>query len=213
MNPPSIFAARTPHDVADLARAHPLAWVVSAGAGGPLATPLPLLVHTDAAGCITGIEGHFTRANPQVAALRADPQALLLWLGPQGYVSPSWLADRTQAPTWNYASAQCRVAITFVDDEAATRAHLEALVALHEAGRPSAWQVPEMGERYALLAARIIAFRAEPLALRERFKLGQDERDDVRADIVAGLQRSGGEALCDWMRRFDATGRPARDTT
>jgi len=215
MSPPSTFAARGPGDVAELARAHPLAWVVSAGRDGLLATPLPLLAHTDADGRLSALEGHFALSNPQVAALSADPQALLLWLGPQGYVSPSWLHDRTQAPSWNYASAQCQVRISFNDDAAVLRAHLQALVAAHEAGRDQAWQVDEMGERYATLAARIVSFRAEPVRLQERFKLGQDERADVYADILGGMSRSGadgGTALCEWMRRFNP-GRPDRDTT
>jgi transcriptional regulator len=208
-----LFAAQRAQDIADLARAHPLAWVVSTGATGLLATALPLLVHSSANGRIVAIEGHFARHNPQVAALRADPTALLLWLGPNGYVSPSWMADRTQAPTWNYASAQCRARIGFVDDEAGLRTHLDALVAAHEAGRPAAWRAAEMGERYAMLAARIVAFRAEPLALQERFKLGQDERADVYADILQGLQQgAGGPVLCEWMQRFNR-GRPDRDTT
>jgi transcriptional regulator len=212
MNSPSTFAARRPGDVAELVRAHPLAWVVSMGDDGLLATPLPLLVHTGADGRLSTVQGHFSRANPQVAALRANPQALLLWMGPQGYVSPSWMADRTQAPTWNYASVQCRARIGF-DDERALRAHLEALVSAHEVGRTKPWHPDEMGTRYAVLAARIIAFHAEPLQINERFKLGQDERHDVYADILGGLQGGGGgQALCDWMRRFNA-GRPARDTT
>jgi transcriptional regulator len=213
MSVPSIFAAREPGDVAFLARAHPLAWVVSLGSEGLLATPLPLLAHTDADGRLAALEGHYARSNPQVTALRADPRALLLWMGPQGYVSPSWMADRTQAPTWNYASAQCRVRIHFDDDPDALRAHLESLVAAHEAGRPRPWRPEEMGARYDTLAARIVSFRAEPTQVDARFKLGQDERHDVYADILQGLQRPGGApALCDWMRRFNP-GRPDRDTT
>ena len=207
------FAARRPQDVADLARAYPLAWLVSAGPNGSLATALPLLVHTDEQGGLSALEGHFARANPQVAALRSDANALLLWIGPQGYVSPSWMADRTQAPTWNYASAQCRVRIGFIDDEAATHEHLHRLATLHEAGRLSAWAATEMGARFDTLAARIVAFRAEPVTVNERFKLGQDEREDVYADILSGLQRQGDNAaLCDWMRRFNP-GRPDCDTT
>lgn len=209
----SIFSAQCPRDSADLARLHPLAWVVSMGAGGPLATPLPLLVHSTAGGAISAVEGHFARHNPQVAALQADPQALLLWLGPNGYVSPSWMRDRSQAPSWNYASLQCRVRIAFSDDETALRTHLDALVAVHEAGRPGAWQAAEMGARYATLAARIVAFRAELPEPRPRFKLGQDERHDVYADILQGLrQASGHAALCEWMQRFNS-GRPDRDTS
>lgn len=214
MSLPAIFDARQPADVADLVRRHPLAWVVSLGEGGLLATPLPLLAHRDDHGHLVRLEGHFSRANPQVAALRADPHALLLWLGPQGYVSPSWMADRAQAPSWNYASAQCKARLRFVadDDPAAVRAHLQALSAAHEAGRPQAWQVDELGERYAALAARVAVFHAEPLSLRGRFKLGQDERADVYHDILAGLRQAGEQPLCEWMQRFNPQ-RPDRDTT
>jgi hypothetical protein len=60
-----------------------------------------------------------------------------------------------------------------------------------------------MGPRLAQLAQRVIAFRAEVLDGRERYKLGQDERDDVFADILTGLSAGGDAALVDWMRRFN----------
>jgi transcriptional regulator len=76
------------------------------------------------------------------------------------------------------------------------------MVGTMEAGRPQAWQVDEMGPRLERLARGIIAFEAEVLAVEARFKLGQDERDDVFAEILSGLERSGDDALATWMRRF-----------
>ena len=210
---PNRFAACSPHDLSDLAAGHPLAWICSAGPNGLMATPLPLRLKHGEDGGLLAVEGHFAIANPHVAALRADPQALVLWLGVQGYVSPSWMADRTQAPSWNYASAQCRVAVRFEDgaeaDEYATLRHLRALACEHEAGRPEAWSVDEMGPRLQQLAQRVVSFRAEVLALHERYKLGQDERDDVFADILAGLGGSAQAPLAEWMRRFNPGRGPA----
>jgi transcriptional regulator len=201
--PPNRFAARGPQDLADLARGHPLAWICSRGPAGQVASPLPLVPKFAADGRIEAVEGHFARSNPQVAALRADAEAWILWLGVQGYVSPSWMADRTQAPTWNYASAQLRVTVRLLDDPDAITAHLRELTERQEAGRPRAWRIDDMGPRLALLAQRVIAFRAEVVDCTERYKLGQDERDDVYADILAGLDTQPDAALPAWMRRFN----------
>jgi transcriptional regulator len=38
---------------------------------------------------------------------------------------------------------------------------------------------------------------------RARFKLGQDERDAVFADITDGLARSGADELLAWMRELN----------
>lgn len=205
MSAPDRFAARGPHDLADLARGHPLAWLCSAGPAGLLSTPLPLLPVFADDGRVVAVEGHFARNNAQVAALREQPRATVLWMGVQGYVSPSWMADRTQAPTWNYATAQLEVDVRFDERPDAILRHLRELSERQEAGRPDAWRVDEMGPRLLQLAQRVIAFRADVVACRERYKLGQDERDDVFADILAGLSTAGDPALVDWMRRFNPT--------
>ncbi|MBW8757519.1 MAG: FMN-binding negative transcriptional regulator [Burkholderiales bacterium] len=200
---PNRFAPRGPQDLADLARRQPLAWVCSRGPAGLLATPLPLVPKLAPDGRVVAVEGHFARSNAHVDALRADGRATVLWLGVQGYVSPSWMADRTQAPTWNYASAQLQVDVRLVEDPDAIIAHLRELTGRQEADRPRAWTIDEMGARLASLARRVIAFRAEVVASREKYKLGQDERDDVYADILAGLDAQPDAALPAWMRRFN----------
>jgi transcriptional regulator len=196
------FAARSPRDIADLVLDHPLAWVTSAGEAGPEATLLPIRPVFGSAGEIVRLDGHLARRNPQVEAMRRDPRALILFLGPNGYLSPSWLADRSQAPTWNYASTQFLCRLELFEDEPSLQAHLRDLVGAHEAGRPMAWNLDETGERYHRLVRGIIGFRAEVLETRAKFKLGQDERDDVFADMMTGLGANGGEALAGWMDRF-----------
>lgn len=198
------FDARSPEDVQGLVLAHPLAWVVSTGADRPPSTLLPIRPQFDAEGRITHLIGHFARSNPQVAHLRREPLASILFLGPHGYISPSWFADRTQAPTWNYASAEFRVKIEFLEDDAELEAILRDLVAAVESGRANAWTLEDMGERYSQLSRRIIAFRAPVQLERAKFKLGQDERDDVYADIRRGLIDAGREDLLAWMDRFNA---------
>ncbi|HVW70815.1 MAG TPA: FMN-binding negative transcriptional regulator [Steroidobacteraceae bacterium] len=196
------FAARSSEDITKLVQDYPLAWVVSTAGGEPRGSLLPLRpVFVE--GRLAGLTGHFARSNPHVGLLRRDGRALVLFLGCNGYISPSWMADRTQAPTWNYASSQFLVDIEFFDDAGEVEAHLRDLVGAMEAGRPNAWSVDEMGERYRSLARRVIGFTARIRAAEPRFKLGQDERDDVFADILAGLGRERAGVLTQWMKAFN----------
>jgi transcriptional regulator len=54
-----------------------------------------------------------------------------------------------------------------------------------------------MGARYAQLAQYVIAFRATVREVHAAFKLGQDERPETFAEIVAGVD----PALGAWMTR------------
>ncbi|MEX0899745.1 MAG: FMN-binding negative transcriptional regulator [Gammaproteobacteria bacterium] len=200
----SKFAARTAADTARLVEASPLAWVVSGVGENFRATLLPIRAVTDDKGGVARLTGHFARRNDQVTLLSVDPRATILFLGPHGYVSPSWMADRTQAPTWNYASAQFLVEIEFFDDPPRVRAHLDDLVQAMEGDRANAWTVDETAQRYAALSRNIAGFDARIIETREKFKLGQDERPDVFADIMSGLERTGQRDLHDWMAVFAA---------
>lgn len=45
--------------------------------------------------------------------------------------------------------------------------------------------------------------RFRVIEIRAKFKLGQDERDDVFVDITTGLARSGQDELLQWMKVFN----------
>ena len=195
------FAPPGEHEVTRLVREYPFAWLVTAADGDFAATPLPLRPVTDDTGAVTALLGHFARRNPHVELLRRVPRTLVLFLGPHGYISSSWLTDRTRTPTWNYASVQYVVDIEFHEDAPTTNAVVRDLVEAMESGRPNAWTVEDMGPRYERLVSGIVAFRAHIRERRVKFKLGQDERDAEYADIVAALAGSGQHDLLDWMQR------------
>lgn len=182
----------------------PLGWLVSLNLTAPLASPIPMQAATDDAGELTELRGHLARRHPLVDRFRQTGRALALFMGPQGYISPSWMADRTQAPTWNYASVQCVVDVVLLDDDQITESDLRDLVAQQEAGRDQAWSVDDMGLRYQRLASGIIGFRAKVVTHSHKFKLGQDERDDVYGDITAALAgQAHSETLLRWMQAFN----------
>ena len=193
-----LFEARDASDVIRLVDEYPLAWIVSAAATGFAATPLPLLAETDSSGTLTSLLGHFALSNPHVAQLRESPWATVLFNGPHGYISPEAVSQQGWAPTWNYAIAQCEVYIEFLPDQ--NDEALERLVSKMEEGRREPWTVDRVGERYASMVRRIIAFRAHVRSVRGRFKLGQDESPHTLNELLSWLPDP---ALKRWMRDFN----------
>lgn len=184
-------------DVRDLIAEYPLAWLLGPGGAAAEAAQLPLLGEFAETGALQSLLGHVPRRHPLVPALEAKPKALVLFQGPQSYISPDQAGVLNWAPTWNFAQLSIEVEVEFLPGE--TGAALASLVDVMEAGRPAPWSPAELGERYALLEQRVVAFRAHVKALVGRFKLGQDERVEVRESIIASL---GTSPLASWMRRF-----------
>ena len=193
------FQPRATEDIARLIAEYPLAWVISAGAAGQAATPLPLLAETGDDGTVRSLLGHFARANPHAALIERQPEAMILFQGPQGYISPRLVSRPDWAPTWNYAVLRfdVEIALSPAENHAALAALAEAL----ERDQPRPWSPGRLGPRYARLEPRIIAFHATVRATHAGFKLGQDETADTFAEIVGGL---GDGDLARWMKKTRA---------
>jgi transcriptional regulator len=195
----SWFADYDANDVADLIAEFPLAWVTAADGAAEHAALLPLVARLDDAGQVVRLIGHMMRRNPLWPALVADPRALILFQGPNGYVSPNAVGDRRWIPTWNFAQVRLEAEITF-EPEGIDSA-LAALVDVAETGQDNPWTIDEAGTRYGQLSPLVIAFSARPTKVTAAFKLAQDEKPEV---LRAILDNTSDEALARWTRRFNA---------
>lgn len=184
-----MFDPAAPEDVSKLIAEHPLAWVISRDFQ---ATPLPLLAEHDGAGRLVSLLGHFSKRNPQIQSFERDPSALILFSGPEGYISPTLVSSPKWGPTWNYAVARFEATIEFIPHDNA-----DAIAKLVDHVEPEGrWSVERMEERYDALVKGIVAFRAHVTAERATFKLGQDEKSETFSQIVEGVDN---RALAQWM--------------
>lgn len=197
------FAARSGKDVVRLVEENPLGWIVMKDADGPFATAAPVRPSRENDE-LSALIGHVPRRTRIARCMAGESGALILVLGPHGYISPSWMSDRTQAPTWNFTSAQFVTEVRLVDDAVFLERHLRDLTVALERGRPQAWRLEDMGGRYESLAARVVAFEARIVAGDARFKLGQDENDGTLEEIIQALGTRGETALASLMRDFNS---------
>lgn len=185
----------------DLVRAHPLGLLVTAGAGGLMANPIPFLVRADE-GPFGTLHAHLARANPQWAELEAGADCLVVFQGPQAYVTPSWYASKREhgrvVPTWNYATVHAWGRAIPHDDPAWLHAQVEALTRLRETPREKPWAVDDAPAPFVASQLKGIVGIEIPIARIEgKWKVSQNRPEADRAGVVAGYREGGETALAD----------------
>src|SRR5690606_14776669 len=78
-----------------LIQAHPLGLLITAGAGGLMANPVPFQLDPTA-GATGTLRAHLARANPQWRELATLDECLVVFQGPQAYITPSWYATKQE---------------------------------------------------------------------------------------------------------------------
>ena len=178
--------------------AHPLAALVTAvdGPASLFATHLPILLHRSV-GPLGTLRGHLARANPHARQLATgDVPALVLFSGPDAYITPNWYPLKAEhgrvVPTWNYVAVHASGTAVLRDDPEFLRAHLEALVARHEAARSMAWNVSDAPEEFIESQARaIVALEIRIDRLEGKWKMSQNRAAADIDGVIAGLGASG----------------------
>ncbi len=181
-----------------LVRTHPLGLLITAGPRGLQANALPFLVDP-APGAQGRLRAHLARPNPQVAELAAVDTCLVVFQGPQEYITPSWYATKRQTgkvvPTWNYVVVQARGRPTLVDDASWLRRLLDDLTDRHEGQRADPWQVDDAPSPFVTAQIKGIVGLEIPIdRIEGKWKVSQNRPAADRAGVEAGLREAGGSA-------------------
>ena len=161
-----------------LIRAQPLGTLITFGAGRLEANLIPFLL--DAARGSNGIlQGHVARANGQWREHDPAIEALVVFQGPEAYITPSWYATKAETgkvvPTWNYAVVQVRGPLRVIEDRDWLRAQIEALTRSQEGRRDHPWAVGDAPEAFVEAQIKGIVGIEIPIAQHRRQVEGQPE--------------------------------------
>jgi transcriptional regulator len=179
----------------DFIRAHPLGLLITAGPAGLIANLFPFLLDPDGSGNGT-LRLHIARANPQWRELAAIEQCLVVFQGPQDYVTPSWYATKRETgkvvPTWNYATVHAWGRPRLVDDDAWLRRQLEDLTRSREGRRAAPWQVDDAPADFIAAQMRaIVGVEIPILAIEGKWKMSQNRPQADRLGVIAGFREAG----------------------
>jgi transcriptional regulator len=180
----------------DLMDAYPLGTWVCPGTEGLIANHIPFLLDRSR-GKFGTLLGHVSRANPVWQQFLADEQSIVMFQGPQAYITPGWYPSKSEhgkvVPTWNYAVAHARGTPRVVHDEAWLLDLLSRLTTAQEASRPLAWKVSDAPRDFIDKLLRAVVGIEIPIdSLSGKLKASQDEALQDRLGTVAGLNADGG---------------------
>jgi transcriptional regulator len=171
---------------------HPLGLLVTHGDEGLEASPIPFLLYADE-GDHGVLRAHFARANRHWQQLVGRAECLVVFQGPDGYVTPSWYPSKSDThkvvPTWNYATVQVWGCPSVTEDAAWLRRQLDDLTTFHEKGRPQPWSVDDApGEYIAGQMKAIIGIEIPIGRIEGKWKMSQNKDVADREGVMTGMR-------------------------
>lgn len=189
---PPAFREDRPELLHAAIRAHPLATLVTHGPSGLTANLVPFTLVPGEGGPDL-LRAHLAKANPQLADLRAGGEALVIFQGPQAYVTPAWYPSKQEhgkvVPTWNYILVQAHGRPCVIEDAAWLRAQIDALTTLQEGSRADPWAVTDAPADY--VAAQLKGIAGVEIAIERiagKWKASQNQPAANYEGVVAGLR-------------------------
>ncbi len=192
-----------------LIRARPLATLVTMSATGITANHLPLHL-SPGQGELGCLQGHVARSNPVWQDFVPAVEALAIFHGPEGYISPSWYPTKQQhgkvVPTWNYAVVHVTGVLRVIDDPAWLRKQLEAITTQSEAVLPHPWAVADAPPEYVeRLAAGIVGIELAITKISGKWKMSQNQPTENQAGVIAALGQRGDTELAALVEKSTRT--------
>lgn len=187
-----------------LMASHPLGAWVCHGSAGLVANHVPFLLDRSR-GPFGTLIGHVSRANSVWRELGSASPSLLMFQGPQAYITPSWYPGKAEhgkvVPTWNYVVAHAHGVARAVEDRDWVFDMLRRLTERNEAPRSVPWSVSDAPAPFMERMMRaIVGIEITIDRLEGKLKASQDEEMPDRIGTVRGLR----EQACDTARAMAA---------
>ena len=191
-----------------LIRAHPLGTMVTLSPAGLVANPIPFLLDSGR-GAFGVLQGHLARANAQWRDFDPAVEVLVIFQGPESYITPSWYETKRQTgkvvPTWNYAVVQAHGPLQVIDDRAWLADQVRALTALQETARPEPWAVSDAPAPFVEAQLKgIIGIEIPITRIEGKWKVSQNRPEADRIGVAEGLGASAdpsSRAMAELVRR------------
>jgi transcriptional regulator len=170
---------------------HPLGAWVCWGDNTLLANHIPFILDRTR-GPQGRLMGHVSRANPVWRLLQSGAPCVVMFMGPQAYITPSWYPGKKEhgkvVPTWNYVAVHAHGVARAIDEAEWVLDMLNRLTDAQESARATPWKTGDAPSAYVRQKLRaIVGIEITIDRLEGRLKVSQDEDRADRVGTVAGL--------------------------
>lgn len=195
MHIPPDMNMETLHEIHNFIHQYGFAIIVS---DSLTASHIPLILNTEE-GEFGTLYGHFSKTNLHWENIEGK-KILVIFNGPNAYISPKWYSDGPAVPTWNYATVHAQGVISILDKQKTLE------VVEHSIGKYE----PELlvqrdivtNDFRDMLLPYIVGFKIELSEIKGKAKLGQNQKPKNRMGVYRALSESNkleDQALAKYM--------------
>ena len=176
--------------VADFVREHDFATMVLSQDNIPVASHLLMDFETSPDGTWL-VSGHMARANKLWRAFDSTKEVLLIFGGPNTYISPTWY-NHLNVPTWNYIAVHLYGAPRVIASGPELEEILARLIKRYET--QSDYRMETLPADFREKEMRgIVGFQVKVTRVEANFKLSQNRKDEDHANVIQKLEARGDE--------------------
>lgn len=192
----------------NLVRMYPFGSLVTSGSAGLIVNHLPFVIRPEPKPYGT-LRGHVARANPVWQELSVSIESVVVFQGPQAYISPSWYPSKAQhgkvVPTWNYVTVHAYGSPRAVEDIDWLTEQLADLTDLQESSNPRPWKINDAPKDYLDKMLQAIVGIEIPIGkIMGKWKLSQNRPNADRRGVIAALNSDtgqGSKVMAEFMRK------------
>lgn len=193
---PAHFAEERDETIGRLIADYPLGTLVTLGSEGLSANHIPFLFDREA-GPHGTLRGHVARGNAVWHDHAPAPETLVIFQGPQAYISPNWYPTKQDehrvVPTYNYAVVHAYGELIVHDDEKWLRVFLGRLTKRMESPQERPWKMGDAPQEYlATMLQGIVGIEIVLSRLVGKWKVSQNRLSVDREGAARGLRAAGG---------------------
>ena len=194
---PEHFSPPDDGALVSLIRTYPFGTIVTADLQ---ASHIPFLLEEGKDGLV--LWGHVAKANPHWQAFDSRTSALVMFQGPEGYISPSWADCAQLVPTWNYMAVHARGIPQVVEGRTETVRLLHLMTEAHEVGQTAPWVIGDLdAQKLEQLLDALVVFQMPVTSLEGKWKLSQNREPAGKAAFIEAVEARGDAELAEAMKQ------------
>ena len=190
----SYFKEKDRQVLLDFIEAHPFAFLTGSDLEGrQVATQIPVLFEERAGELF--LQGHFMRKTDHHKAFIENPKALVVFTGPDTYVSASWYSNPQIGSTWNYMSVHLHGEIRFMTDRELVELMKKTTLKFEKGNTLSPTFYDNLPDEFlSKMLPAIVGFELRAERMDNVFKLSQNRDEASYLNIITELEARGGDS-------------------
>ena len=180
-----------------------LATVVGHGPDGLVASHLPIELDSSTQPYGT-LRCHFAKPNPLAKAVTNDHELLVIFQGPQSYISPNWFPTKKLAgkavPTWAYVAIHAYGVGQIFEGTEKLKKHVGTLTDNFEGTSKKPWKMSDAPDDFITDLCKGITGLEIPIRrLEGKWKMNQNKSEMDVMGGINGLRTQGDHVVADVM--------------